>query len=228
MSEQNEIEISANQIKRFVTFKRKSKLVLIGVVIGLAIGIIGTFTAFTYNPPDEPEAELQVDVAVLLADVKQISELATASETYTVVDKVEKKNDKVFFDLIDVPFTSNFYILAYKGTIKAGVNMDQVQIAADGKTVRVSVPTATILSDEIDTNSFKVLHEQADVFSPIHVDDVTQYLDTSKQEVEAAALSGTVLQEAQENAEISIRAILEAALPDGYAIEFETSQPQEG
>lgn len=230
MSESNQLTKSEKgQLARINETKKKAKYLGGGLLIGLLIGIAATFTLLTYNPPDEPEPEPQLDVAVLLADVKQISELATASETYTVVEKVEKKNDKVFFDLIDVPFTDNFFILAYEGTIKAGVNMDEVQISLDGKTVHVTMPQAAILSDAIDTSSMKVLHEQAGMFSEIHVEDVAQYLDKSRQEAEAAAVSGTVLQKAQENAEMSIKAILEAALPEGYTIEFEnTVAPQEG
>ena len=53
------------------------------------------------------------------------------------------------------------------------------------------------------------------------MDDVTQYLDKTRQEAEAAALAGDVLAEAQANAEESVRALLGAALPEGYAIEFE-------
>lgn len=224
MGESNQLTKSEKgQLARINETKKKAKYIGGGLLIGLLVGIAVTFTLLTYNPPDEPEPEPQLDVAVLLADVKQISELATASETYTVVEKVEKKNDKVFFDLIDVPFTDNFFILAYEGTIKAGVNMDEVQISLDGKTVRVAVPQAAILSDAIDTSSMRVLHEQTGMFSEIHVDDVAQYLDKSRQEAEAAAVSGTVLQEAQENAEVSIRAILEAALPEGYGIEFESA-----
>lgn len=218
-----------NQLAKVNDLKKKTIYIGGGLLIGLLIGIAVTFTLLTYNPPDEPAPEPQLDVAVLLADVKQISELATASETYTVVEKVEKKNDKVFFDLIDVPFTDNFFILAYEGTIKAGVNMDEVQISLEDKTVHVAVPQAAILSDAIDTSSMRVLHEQTGMFSEIHVDDVAQYLDKSRQEAEAAAISGTVLQEAQENAEVSIRAILEAALPEGHTIEFENAvAPQEG
>lgn len=220
MAEDKLAKRDAGQLAKFSAFKKKSKLFAGGLAIGLLIGVIATFVAFTYNPPDKEPVEPEVNVAVLLADVKQINELATASETYTVVEKVEKKNDKLF-DLIDIPFTDNFFILAYTGTIKAGVNLEQAEIAPSGKTVKVLLPQPTILSDTLNTDSFEVLHEQSGVFSPIHVDDVTEYLDKSQQEAEAAAVSGSVLQEAQENAKTSVQAIIEAALPEGYTVEVE-------
>ena len=94
-----------------------------------------------------------------------------------------------------------------------------VQMAVYG----VSLPQATILSDAIDTTSFKVLHEQNNFLNPIGVEDVTQYIDESRQQAEAAAISGEVLNEAQENAVSSIEALLGAALPEGYTIEVSSA-----
>lgn len=190
-----------------------------GVVVGLVVGAVVVTLLFTYNPPDQREGG-EVDAAILMEEIAQISELATAEQSYTVAEKVSSTN--TLFDLVDIPFTEKFFILTYTGSIKAGVNLDDASIAVEGATVRVTLPPAQILSDAIDTESFKTLHEQEGLFNPLHVDDVTQYLDKTRQEAEAAALAGDVLAEAQANAEESVRALLTAALPEGYAIEFET------
>ena len=196
-----------------------------GVVVGLVVGAVVVTLLFTYNPPDQREGD-EVDAAILMEEIAQISELATAEQSYTVAEKVSSSN--TLFDLVDIPFTEKFFILtyalpiSYAGSIKAGVNLDDASIAVEGTTVRVTLPPAQILSDAIDTESFKTLHEQEGLFNPLHVDDVTQYLDKTRQEAEAAALAGDVLAEAQANAEESVRALLGAALPEGYAIEFET------
>ncbi len=190
-----------------------------GVVVGLVVGAVVVTLLFTYNPPDQREGD-EVDAAILMEEIAQISELATAEQSYTVAEKVSSSN--TLFDLVDIPFTEKFFILTYTGSIKAGVNLDDASIAVEGTTVRVTLPPAQILSDAIDTESFKTLHEQEGLFNPLHVDDVTQYLDKTRQEAEAAALAGDVLAEAQANAEESVRALLGAALPEGYAIEFET------
>lgn len=189
-----------------------------GVVVGLVVGAVVVTLLFTYNPPDQREGD-EVDAAILMEEIAQISELATAEQSYTVAEKVSSSN--TLFDLVDIPFTEKFFILTYAGSIKAGVNLDDASIAVEGTTVRVTLPPAQILSDAIDTESFKTLHEQEGLFNPLHVDDVTQYLDKTRQEAEAAALAGDVLAEAQANAEESVRALLGAALPEGYAIEFE-------
>ncbi len=190
-----------------------------GVVVGLVVGAFVVTLLFTYNPPDQREGD-EVDAAILTEEIAQISELATAEQSYTVAEKVSSSN--TLFDLVDIPFTKKFFILTYTGSIKAGVNLDDASIAVEGTTVRVTLPPAQILSDAIDTESFKTLHEQEGLFNPLHVDDVTQYLDKTRQEAEAAALAGDVLAEAQANAEESVRALFGAALPEGYAIEFET------
>lgn len=190
-----------------------------GVVVGLVVGAVVVTLLFTYNPPDQREGD-EVDAAILMEEIAQISELATAEQSYTVAEKVSSSN--TLFDLVDIPFTEKFFILTYTGSIKAGVNLDDASIAVEGTTVRVTLPPAQILSDAIDTESFKTLHEQEGLFNPLHVDDVTQYLDKTRQEAEAAALADDVLAEAQANAEESVRTLLGAALPEGYAIEFET------
>lgn len=189
-----------------------------GVVVGLVVGAVVVTLLFTYNPPDQLEGD-EVDAAILMEEIAQISELATAEQSYTVAEKVSSSN--TLFDLVDIPFTEKFFILTYTGSIKAGVNLDDASIAVEGTMVRVTLPPAQILSDAIDTESFKTLHEQEGLFNPLHVDDVTQYLDKTRQEAEAAALAGDVLAEAQANAEESVRALLGAVLPEGYAIEFE-------
>lgn len=204
---------------RATSVSKKAKLIGIGAVIGLVIGAFSVFMLFTYNPPDRQE-EPNVDVEVLMEEIVQINELATASQSYTVVEKVESNSR--LFDTIDIPFSENFFILTYTGEVKAGVNLDEVQVSLEGTTVKVVLPQATVLSDAIDTSSFNVLHEQNNFINPIGVEDVTQYIDESRQEAEAAAISGEVLSEAQANAESSIRTLLGAALPEGYVIEIDS------
>lgn len=208
---------------RATSVSKKARLIGIGAVIGLIVGAFSVFMLFTYNPPDKQE-EPDVDVEILMEEITQINELATASQSYTVVEKVES-NSKLF-DTIDIPFSENFFILTYTGDVKAGVNLDEAQVSLEGTTVKVVLPQAAVLSDAIDTSSFNVLHEQNNFINPIGVEDVTQYIDESRQKAEAAAISGEVLSEAQENAASSIRTLLGAALPEGYAIEI-TSTGQE-
>lgn len=205
---------------RATSVSKKARLIGIGAAIGLIVGAFSAFMLFTYNPPDKQE-EPNVDVEILMEEITQINELATAAQSYTVVEKVES-NSKLF-DTIDIPFSENFFILTYTGEVKAGVNLDEAQVSLEGTTVKVVLPQATVLSDAIDTSSFNVLHEQNNFINPIGVEDVTQYIDTSRQEAEAAAVSGEVLTEAQDNAESSIKALLGAALPEGYAIDVSSA-----
>lgn len=204
---------------RATSVSKKAKLIGIGTAIGLVIGAFSVFMLFTYNPPDKQE-EPNVDVEILMEEITQINELATASQSYTVVEKVESSSK--LFDTIDIPFSENFFILTYTGEVKAGVNLDEAQVALEGTTVKVVLPRAAVLSDAIDTSSFNVLHEQNNFINPIGVEDVTQYIDKSRQEAEAAAIGGAVLSEAQANAESSIKALLGTALPEGYEVKIES------
>lgn len=201
---------------------KTARLVGVGAIVGLIVGAFSVFMLFTYNPPDKEVNDVDVDVSILLNEITKINELATASQTYSVVEKVES-NSKLF-DTVDIPFTENFFILTYEGEVKAGVNLDAAQISLEGQTVKVTMPRATVLSNAIDTSTFNVLHEQNNFINPIGVEDVTQYIDKTRQEAEAAAISGEVINQAQANAESSISALLSAVLPEGYTIEVSVAE----
>lgn len=105
------------------------------------------------------------------------------------------------------------------GELKAGVNLDEAQVALEGTTVK---GVAAAGDHPVGCHRHDQLQGAArteQLPQPIGVEDVTQYIDESRQEAEAAAISGEVLNEAQENAVSSIEALLGAALPEGYTIE---------
>ncbi len=206
-----------------VKVSQRVKFGLIGCVLGIAVGAFTTCMLFAYNPPDKQD-DAELSAIAVMNEIIQINELATASQTYTVVEKVEDANR--LFDLVDIPFTDKMFILAYNGEIKAGVNLDEARVEVEGDMVRVVLPAATILSDAIDTGSFRTLHEQAWIFNQINIEDVTKYLNETQRQVESEAAGGKVLAEAQANAESSVRALLGSVLPEKYNLEVSSGTQQ--
>lgn len=222
MAEENK---GFHPVKAFKDKIDKNKKFLKGLTMGLVAGIIVTAAiavAIALRPAPEPAAEPieedDPDAVVMLSQIAEISELATVEQTYSICDKVT--NTDRIFDLIDNPFTENWFILAYSATLKAGVNLENAQINIDGTIVRITLPEPEIISNEIHTDSFHVLHESNNVFSPIHVDDVTSYIDQSRTNAEAASLEDGLLDKAKISAEEIVSALLMAGLPEGYTVEF--------
>ena len=192
------------------------------LVIGVVLGFWGASVALDFeNPPDEPKERVVVDITVLQEGIAKASELTSAKQLYTVVEKVEK-TDKLF-GKIDLPITKSSFILVYSGVVHAGVDLEDAVVSLDEATdtVVVTLPSAEILVNAANADTYRVLDEENNILNPIKVEDVTNYLSESQHAAEKAAAEGEVLAEAQENAEDVIRAMLETALPEGYTVVFE-------
>lgn len=193
----------------------------VGFILGVVATIIVIYTAFDIGRNHELAQGDEYDLVVLQEKIEQCNELATASYLYT--------DAELFKEGIDIPFlTGKEFILKYSGSIKAGVNLDDVEIERDGQgVVLVKMPPSYIISHELDENSFEVLREHETIFSSIKIEDVQGFRAKQKERMEERARMSGVLEEAEENARSSIRSILEVSLPEGTSIEFEQQQKSE-
>ena len=110
----------------------------------------------------------QIDAVVLQNQLTEIRELATVTYAYTNMAQFESSSD---FYGVKVPFTTKSFILTYDGTIKAGVDLEEVQVEVSGKTITVTLPEAQVLSHEIDEDSIQVFDETKNVFNPLQISD---------------------------------------------------------
>ena len=84
------------------------------------------------------------------------------------------------------------------------------------------LPAAKILSHDIDPESVEIFDERASLFNPFTVEDFTAFQADQRTAMEEKALSHGLLEEAQTQAETSVRALLSAALPEGYELADKT------
>lgn len=194
----------------------------IGFLIGAAATIAVCFTVFdigrNYNP--DSAAQPSYDLMVLQERLANCNELATATYIYTDAEAFE--DGKAVFGLFDIPFlTGKDFILTYEGIIKAGVNLDDALIEQGGDdSILVTLPKPYIISHEIDESSVKVLREHETVFSSIKIDDIQNFRETQKESMEQRAQEVGLMDTAAQNAQDSIRSMLEMAIPEGTPIEF--------
>ena len=114
-------------------------------------------------------------------------------------------------------------MLKWDGTIKAGIDIENVKITYNKikKTITVDIPKAKIISHEPDENSFETLDQKDGLFNPVKVEDVRVFDAESKAAMEERAIKNGLLEKAEENAQNIIENMLLAnpELKD-YKIEF--------
>ena len=169
--------------------------------------------------PVNPEIKLDI----IYSEIKSISELATMEYLFT--DAAEFTDSKQIKSW-NIPFTEKSFILKWDGVIKAGVKLDLVTIEVnqDEKKITVSVPTAEILSYQIDTDSVEVLDEKDNIFNKISVDDKIKFDAATEEAMKQRAIENGLLEKAQANAEDILLRLLQAnpAIGTEYTIEFVT------
>ena len=169
--------------------------------------------------PVNPEIKLDI----IYSEIKSISELATMEYLFTdAAEFTDSKQIKTW----NIPFTEKSFILKWDGVIKAGVKLDLVTIDVnqDEKKITVSVPTAEILSYQIDTDSVEVLDEKDNIFNKISVDDKIKFDAATEEAMKQRAIENGLLEKAQANAEEILLRLLQAnpAIGTEYTIEFVT------
>mgnify|MGYP002531813521 CR=1 FL=1 len=204
---------------------KKIKLVGIGLIIGLILGIVGTFFFQNYNPPDE---EKDPNPSIVFERIMSHNELVCASQKYNITDKVTDANS--FMDLFDIPFTENSFWYRYVGTIKVGVNLKEASFKTDKTNIKITLTQPYIISNTPNMEETGCLEENNNLLNPIHVKDIDAFQQRCVEQSEADVIKGGIFDEARSNAEQDIRDMFYAALGDAYSVEFDwrSQNEQEG
>lgn len=116
------------------------RYLVVGVVLCAAVGLAG-FLGGRYAASHQEAPQLSA--VVLEGRLAEISELASVTYTYTNMAQFENSDD---FYGMKIPFTTKKFILSYDGTIKAGIDLGDVEIEVRDNDVTVTLPEAEILA----------------------------------------------------------------------------------
>lgn len=170
-------------------------------------------------------ASKRVTLSLIEAEIKDIGELATIEYLYTDAGKFE--DPKKLFG-VNIPFTTKSFIAKWDGIIKAGVEIDKiiVEINDVNKEIIIHLPSAKILSHEIDSNSIETLDEKDGLFNPLKVEDIREFDAVSKEAMELRAIENGILDKALENAKEIIERLMnnDVVQEQGYTISFEVME----
>ena len=170
-------------------------------------------------------AEPVIDVDVLYSEILDIGELATVEYLFT---DAAKYSQTMQYKDWDIPFTEKSFVLKWNGIIKAGVDLQAVEITVDkeNKRITVTLPKAEILSYQVDTDSIEVLDERDSIFNNLTIEDKKKFDIDTEETMRQRAIDNGLLDKAWANArEIIKRLLLANPEIDGkYSIEFHTGK----
>ncbi len=170
-------------------------------------------------------AEPVIDVDVLYSEILDIGELATVEYMFT---DAAKYSQTMQYKDWDIPFTEKSFVLKWNGIIKAGVDLQAVEITVDkeNKRITVTLPKAKILSYQVDTDSIEVLDERDSIFNNLTIEDKKKFDIDTEDTMRQRAIDNGLLDKAGANAREIIKRLL-LANPDidgKYSIEFHTGK----
>lgn len=167
----------------------------------------------------------RINLEVIRSEISNIAELATTEYLFT--DAAEFSDSKQIKNW-NIPLTKKSFVLKWSGIIKAGVDLKNVAIDVDEdeKSIVVSVPSATILSYTVDSDSVEVLDEKDNIFNNITIDDKVKFDAKTENAMKQRAIENGLLEKAQKNAEDILKLLIQAdaAVGDNYTIEFVASK----
>lgn len=149
---------------------------------------------------------------------ENIGELATQSANCTEVNVTDASRELWG---VKIPFTQSKYIYSYDVIIKAGFDFQKIKWSVDDTTIKVKLPKAKVLSNEIVEGSFKVYHEEESIFRPITLEENNKAVENLKKNAEKNAIANGLLDEAETNAESMLTAFFGSAYDmEQYKIKF--------
>lgn len=189
----------------------------------IAVIIIILLCAVLVYTRKEAKSNYVSDEKITEIGFENIGELATQSVTTTTV-RVETKDLKLFN--VSIPLTQSKYIYTYNTTIKAGINFSDVkwQLGDTDDTshnIYVDIPEVKTLSADIDLDSFKVLHEENNIFSPITLTEHNGSLIQLRENALSDAINSGLYDRALDNAKTILTSFISQVYPSNeYSIIF--------
>ena len=189
----------------------------------IAVIIIILLCAVLVYTRKEAKSNYVSDEKITEIGFENIGELATQSVTTTTV-RVETKDLKLFN--VSIPLTQSKYIYTYNTTIKAGINFSDVkwQLGDTDDTshnIYVDIPEVKTLSADIDLDSFKELHEENNIFSPITLTEHNDSLIQLRENALSDAINSGLYDRALDNAKTILTSFISQVYPSNeYNIIF--------
>ena len=214
--EEKEIRISTKGIGQ------KAKLICVGVLIGMVL--MGLIVLSISGRAKEPEKEVlnvtnidegkskeqEVTIEYIDKKLENIAELSTAEMIYTSLYTVTEGK---------IPFlTQKGFSMVYTASVRAGINVSQIDVEVDEKKVTVTLPPVEIQEPNVDPDSIQFYDEKHALFNWDKKTDVTTAISLAANDVKEKANTDGLVKQASQRAEIIVESLLEGAVGDRVVV----------
>lgn len=189
----------------------KKKLILVLIILIVIVGITGYAKISINRKTNLLSNRIEEKIVRLM-------ELSTVKYNYTNV--VEYEN-KVQLSGINIPFTNKKFILKYSGYIKAGVDLNTIQVnLKDKDAVEITMDKAEIFENVISEEDVYFFDEKDSIFNKLSFKDLYVVLIEEKEKMKEEVLEKGILNDAEKNGEEIITSLLEGMGFNNVTINF--------
>lgn len=193
-------------LKKIKSIDFSRKIIVLVVLIAVAVAAVGIF---------QTNQQQKIDTTYLVSTLEKASELTTSKLTYTGMSKFEDSG---------IPFiTKSNFIMVYKATARAGIDMQEVNIAVDNlsHTVHITVPKAKVLDVKVDASSIQFFDTKFALFNVNEKEDGVKAISLAEEEAIKEVANMGILEMADEQSVMLIKGIIQDAVSEKYKIEIE-------
>ena len=148
----------------------------------------------------------EVTTQYIAGKLEDVSELITQQVTYSAEQKMEEGT---------IPFiTQKGFTMTYNATMKAGIKMENADIKIGKKVIKVILPHAEVLSNQVNPSSIQFTGEKNAVLNWKDEEDVAEALAAAEADVEnnPRVDYADLLVRAEEHAEKLVHKLLDDAV----------------
>ena len=205
MKEQSEENTKKEIIeKKTIRIFRGHLFIKLVIILLLVLAVIAGIAGLRKGSGQPAESESKTT----RIGFENIGQMVTQA-AYCTEMNVTKDSRKLFG--MTIPFTQSEYIYSYDVEVRAGLDFSQIEwsVDEDNSTIQVRLPQVQILSSEINTDTFKVYHEEESIFSPISMEEHNASMKELEKTARKDAIANGLLDNAYENAKKMLQAFLE-------------------
>ncbi len=186
------------------------------IIIVLLVSLTGLI-AFNYYSSRYSNLEV-VNSETIEEKIISLGELATIEYNYKDVLLYEDTKE---LSGLYIPFTKKSFIIVYGGYVKAGVDLENMNILLDNENnITLLLQNAKFLDNVINEEEVVVYDERSGLFNKLKIEDVFKVLEGEKQTIEDKLIKNGFLKEANTRTEKLLISLLSEMGFNNISIDF--------
>ena len=167
------------------------------------------------------EVKKTISSEVIQEGLREMGVLITEEYYFTQVEDYSK--EKTLFKFIT---SESGFVFSYDGVIAAGIDFNDIVVKKydNEKKVSVIIPKASIISVDIDYDSFKKYEEKEGFYNKLELEDYNRAMQELEATSTERAIKKGILTRADEGAKTIISNFVKGLLEDDYEVEILVKQ----